>query len=89
MSSNQKMKVLAYVRTNGSITSLQAIQTYGITRLSAVIFNMIEDGHIFRKEHSVKVQNRFGEDCRVTRYHYKGQGIPLSQRDDLYPQENK
>jgi hypothetical protein len=70
--SNQKMKVLAYVRTNGSITSLQAIHTYGITRLSAVIFNMIDDGHVFEKEHQVEVTNRFGEDCRVTRYHYKG-----------------
>jgi len=71
--SNQKERVLAFVRSQGSITSLQAIETYGITRLSAVIFNMIEDGHVFEKEQSVKVANRFGEDCRVTRYHYKGQ----------------
>ena len=70
--SNQKERVLAFVRSQGSITSLQAIETYGITRLSAVIFNMIEDGHVFEKEQSVKVANRFGEDCRVTRYHYKG-----------------
>ena len=70
--SNQKERVLAFVRSQGSITSLQAIETYGITRLSAVIFNMIEDGHVFEKEQSVKVANRFGEDCRVTRYHYVG-----------------
>ena len=71
--SNQKERVLAFVRSQGSITSLQAIETYGITRLSAVIFDMIENGHIFEKEHQVKVTNRFGEVNRVTRYHYKGQ----------------
>ena len=71
--SNQKERVLGYVRTKGSITHREADDTYSITRLSAVIFDMIENGHIFEKEHSIKVTNRFGEVNRVTRYHYKGQ----------------
>ena len=71
--SNQQARVLGYLRAKGSITSLQAIQNQGITRLSAVIFDMIENGHIFEKENQVKVTNRFGEVNRVTRYHYKGQ----------------
>lgn len=72
MKSTQQARVLGYLRAKGSITSLQAIQNYGITRLSAVIFDMIEKGHVFEKEHQVKVTNRFGEVNRVTRYHYKG-----------------
>jgi len=72
LKSTQQARVLGYLRAKGSITSLQAIQEYGITRLSAVIFDMIEKGHVFEKEHSVKVTNRFGEVNRVTRYHYKG-----------------
>ena len=72
MKSIQQARVLGYLRAKGSITSLQAIQNYGITRLSAVIFDMIEKGHVFEKEHQVKVTNRFGEVNRVTRYHYKG-----------------
>ena len=72
MKSTQQARVLGYLRAKGSITSLQAIQNYGITRLSAVIFDMIEKGHVFKKEHQVKVTNRFGEVNRVTRYHYKG-----------------
>ena len=71
MSSSQKQRILAYVRTNGSITSLEAIDAYGITRLAPRIFEMIEEGHVFEKKHQVKVQKRFGEDSRVTRYHYK------------------
>jgi len=72
LKSIQQARVLGYLRAKGSITSLQAIQNYGITRLSAVIFDMIEKGHVFEKEHQVKVTNRFGEVNRVTRYHYKG-----------------
>tara|TARA_R110001592_G_scaffold38655_1_gene127453 strand:- start:349 stop:591 length:243 start_codon:yes stop_codon:yes gene_type:complete len=70
--SNQQDRVLAYVRTYGSITSLEAIENYGITRLASTIHTMKTKGHVFEHEHEVKVPNRFGEDCRVTRYHYKG-----------------
>ena len=87
--SNQKQRVLGFVMTKGSITSLEAIKTFGITRLASTIQQMEKAGHIFHHEHQVKVKNRFGEDSRVTRYHYKGWGIPVAERDDLYPQENK
>jgi len=70
--SNQKERVLGYVRTKGSITSLEAINTFGITRLASTIEQMEKVGHMFEHEHQVKVQNRFGEDSRVTRYHYNG-----------------
>ena len=84
-----KKRVLGYMMTHGSITSLEAINTFGITRLASTIQQMEKAGHIFHHEHQVKVKNRFGEDSRVTRYHYKGWGIPVAERDDLYPQENK
>tara|TARA_R100001530_G_C4253369_1_gene138474 strand:+ start:410 stop:637 length:228 start_codon:yes stop_codon:yes gene_type:complete len=71
--SNQKERVLGYVRTYGSITSLEAIKTFGITRLASTIQQMEKKGHMFEHEHQVKVKNRFGEDSRVTRYHYKGE----------------
>jgi hypothetical protein len=71
--SNQKQRVLGFVRNQGSITSLEAINTFGITRLASTIQQMEKVGHVFDHEHQVKVQNRFGEESRVTRYHYKGQ----------------
>tara|TARA_R100001244_G_C5118928_1_gene123022 strand:- start:423 stop:656 length:234 start_codon:yes stop_codon:yes gene_type:complete len=68
-----KKRVLGYMMTHGSITSLEAINSYSVTRLSSVIFDLINrDDYLIEKEHNVKVKNKFGEDCRVTRYHYKG-----------------
>lgn len=36
--------VLNHLRKNGTITSKEAIDLYGITRLAAVIFKLREDG---------------------------------------------
>lgn len=38
-------KVLNHLRENGSITSWEAIQQYGATRLSAIIFNLRKKGN--------------------------------------------
>tara|TARA_R110002051_G_scaffold80886_2_gene144827 strand:+ start:218 stop:451 length:234 start_codon:yes stop_codon:yes gene_type:complete len=70
--SNQKERVLAFVRTHGSITHREADDTYGITRLAAVIFDLKELGHTFDTT-IVKVKNRFDENCTFARYHYSGQ----------------
>ena len=43
--SNQKEQVLSYLRTNGSITPREADDTYAITRLAAVVFDLKELGH--------------------------------------------
>jgi len=69
--SNQD-EVLAYVRNKGSITSLEAINHIGDTRLAATIFVMKTKGHVFDTEYPVTVKNRRGKDCNVARYHYKG-----------------
>ena len=84
--SNQT-EVLAYVRTKGSITSLEAIDHIGDTRLASTIFIMKEKGHIFNTEYPVKVKNRRGDDRYVARYHYKGHGVPVAKRDDLWKGE--
>jgi hypothetical protein len=40
----KKENVIWHLRTYKSITSWQAIQNYGVTRLAAVIFNLKADG---------------------------------------------
>ncbi len=40
-----KIRLLAFLRANGSITSTDAIQTLGNTRLSATIKSLRDDGH--------------------------------------------
>ena len=42
---NQKEQVLNHLKQHGKITSWGAIQEYGITRLSARIKDLKEDGH--------------------------------------------
>ena len=70
--SSQKERVLGYVRTHGSITHREADDTYSITRIAAVIFDLKELGHKFDTK-NVKGKNKFGEPCSYARYHYKGQ----------------
>lgn len=41
---NKTEKVLNHLKEYGSITSLEAIELYGVTRLSAIIFNLRKQG---------------------------------------------
>ena len=70
--SNQKERVLSYVRTKGSITPREADNTYSITRLAAVIFDLKELGHKFDSI-IMKGKNKFDVPCTWAKYVYKGQ----------------
>lgn len=50
-----------------SITSMEAIKEYGITRLSAVVCRLRKGGYNIVGE-SIPVTNRFGRVVYVTRY---------------------
>ena len=43
---NQKQEVLRHIKRYGSITSMEAFEKYGITRLSAIIY-------ILRREYEI------------------------------------
>tara|TARA_R110000772_G_scaffold259023_1_gene376477 strand:- start:47 stop:304 length:258 start_codon:yes stop_codon:yes gene_type:complete len=71
--STQKDKIIAYVRTYGSITHREAEDNYAITRLAAVIFDLKELGHKFvEPTEIVKGKNKFGEPCTWAKYQYLG-----------------
>lgn len=42
---NKTEAVLNHLKEHGSITSLEAIENYGATRLSAIIFNLRKRGY--------------------------------------------
>ena len=42
---NKTTAVLSHLMDNGSITSIDAIERYGATRLSAIIFNLRRRGY--------------------------------------------
>lgn len=65
-----KQRVLDYIEQFGSISSMEAFRDLGVTRLSAVIFDLKAIGYEFETETEQGV-NRFGEKTRFTRYSLK------------------
>ena len=64
----QKEYVLKDLRRfKKGITSLKAFEKYGITRLSAVIFDLRDEG-IDSKTDMIPVKNRYGETRYVANY---------------------
>lgn len=73
MNSNptQAQRILVYMREHGGITQLEALKDLGVFRLASRISELRKNGHqIFSQ--MVKVENRYGETCRVKRYSLKG-----------------
>ena len=66
-----KVRLLEYLKKNHTITSMEAFQLFGITRLSARIFDLRALGYIIDTV-MVEDVNRYGEACRYAKYVYKG-----------------
>jgi len=60
-------RVLRHLRERGNITSLQAFRDYGITRLSAIIFNLRKDGYNITSEYMSR-KNRYGDKVKFVKY---------------------
>jgi hypothetical protein len=69
---SQNNKILHHLQDKRTITSMEAIQEYGITRLSGRIVDLKEQGYPIAKT-MVNVKNRFGEECRVAKYMLVGE----------------
>lgn len=63
----QKVRVLQHLKSHGSLTSMEAFEKYGITRLAAVIFDLRELGNDIRTL-DMEGQNRYGEATRYAKY---------------------
>jgi hypothetical protein len=60
-------RVLRHLNDNRGITTWEAIKEYGITRLSAKIFDLRKMGYDIENEW-VYARNRYGEPVRYVRY---------------------
>ena len=60
-------KVLEHLQKYGSITSWEAIDKYGATRLSAIIYNLRDDGYDIVSER-IPFTDRFGDSHSFNRY---------------------
>lgn len=66
---NQKDAIMWHFATYGQITSWEAIKEYGATRLSAIIFNLRNEGYNIVSI-DTKVTNRFGRSVSIATYKY-------------------
>lgn len=69
MNSNptQAQRILDYMQEHGSITQLEALKDLGVFRLASRISELRKNGCQISSQ-MVKVENRYGETCRVKRY---------------------
>ena len=67
--SPREQRVVDYINQNGSITSFQAYNDLGITRLSAAIYDLKHYGYKIDKKY-ITVRNRFNEKCCVAQYRF-------------------
>lgn len=70
---NQCETILRHLRDYGSITSLEAMQEYGIMRLASRVSDLKKAGVAIRAE-TVSGQNRYGERTCFARYSITGEG---------------
>ena len=64
---NQHEAVLWHLNEYGTITSWEAIKEYGATRLSAIIYNLRDDGYIITTNMKT-TENRFGRKVSYSEY---------------------
>lgn len=61
-------QVMQWLKRGLTITSKQAIDNFGCTRLSAVIFRLRNDYELPIKDQLIPVKNRNGRTVKVARY---------------------
>lgn len=67
---NKTKAVLEWLQTHASISSMDAINNFGATRLSAIIFNLRKRGHNIETV-MVDGRDRFGHKMTFARYYLR------------------
>ena len=63
----QNQRILNYIEDFGSITQLEALKDLGVMRLASRVSDLRKQGYPIESKVE-RVQNRYGETCRVKRY---------------------
>lgn len=71
---NKTQAVLEWLKTHASISSMEAIQNFGATRLSAIIFKLRQRGYNIE---TVKCEgtDRFGNKMQFARYYLRNSPV--------------
>lgn len=65
---NKTKAVQLHLLEKGNITSWEAIQEYGATRLSAIIFNLRHNYNMNIKSYTVEFTDRYGSKATYAKY---------------------
>ncbi|HOM77475.1 MAG TPA: helix-turn-helix domain-containing protein [Anaerohalosphaeraceae bacterium] len=68
---NKTKLVKKWLLKKKSITTFQAFELFGATRLSAIIYSLRKSGMPIKAE-SVKIKDRYGHTCIIAKYKLKG-----------------
>lgn len=68
---NKSNEVLKHLLSKGSITSMEAFELYGATRLSAIIFNLRK--HYDIDTITMECVDRYGRNCQYAKYVMRGE----------------
>ena len=75
----QQQAVLDWLKTGTGISSMDAFKALGVTRLSAVVFNLRKKGYNIESE-EIETTTRFGSRVRIARYYLKD---PVDSGEDV------
>ena len=68
---NQTTEILKHLKKHRSITSIDAIELYGATRLASIIYNLRQRGYMIETKMCVG-KTRYGDAVNYAKYIYKG-----------------
>lgn len=67
---NKTTKVREWLQSGKPITSMEAWENWGVTRLSAIIFNLRKEG-LNIVTNTLKTKTRYGDTCLYAQYELK------------------
>lgn len=67
MTTTQTIKVREWLESGKTLTSMDAWQRWGITRLSGIIYNLRRQGYTISTS-TIDAENRYGEPVRYGSY---------------------
>lgn len=67
----QSHALITHLKEKGPITSMEAFELYGITRISSLIFSLRDRYDI--ETVMLNTTNRFGEPTRYGKFYYRGE----------------
>jgi len=80
---NKTNSIQLHLIEKGSITSWEAIQLYGATRLSAIIYNLRNQRNMDIRTERVEFTDRFGSKASYAKYIYEGDKDGSTNREEV------